>query len=114
MRIAAVAALVVGVAVGLAGPAAADSLNGSYSATVIGGSIAPIGVEKIWLFYPCGVGCAERDVPGRPNLHCEFHLQGSTWTCAPHPGISDTVDANTLVAHSIEPGGTIDWQLVRH
>lgn len=114
MRIAALAALAAGASVALAGPASADSLDGNYTATVTGGSIAPPGITKTWMFTPCGPGCATRDVPDRPNLHCEFHLQGTTWTCSPHAGISDTLDATTLVAHSVEPGGTIDWQLTRN
>lgn len=115
VRIAVLAALAAGISVGLAGPASADSLSGIYRATVIGGSIAPVGVVKTWVFTPCGAGCAARDVPDKPNLHCEFRLQGgTTWSCSPHEGVSDTLDADTLVAHSVEPGGTIDWQLIRN
>ncbi|WIM88853.1 hypothetical protein PT015_05075 [Candidatus Mycobacterium wuenschmannii] len=106
-------AVMVGASIGLAGSASADPLIGSYSAKVTGGNIAPLGAVRPWVFTSCGADCTSREVPGDgPSLTREFHRQGNTWTTTTADG-SETVDADTLVAHSYEPAGSIDWQLTK-
>lgn len=63
-----------GASLGLAGPALADSLEGTYTAEVIGvdGSASPL-TNSPWVLTPCGPDCVSGG--GR-----EFHLQGNTWT----------------------------------
>lgn len=57
-RIAATAAVLAGAAVGLASPASAEPLQGTYTAEVIAsdGSASPL-TNSPWVFTPCGPDC---------------------------------------------------------
>lgn len=110
LRIAAVVAVLAGTALGLAGSASAEPLEGPYTATVTGGDVLAVGKKMPWAFTPCGPGCAQRIlIGGEPS---EFHLQGNTWTST-FGSVTETVDATTLSATTHQPDGTITWQLER-
>ncbi len=121
MRIAAVTATMGGVAVGLAGPASADPLSGSYTATVIdGGGFVKNGVIKTWTFTPCGPDCTRYQSEGG-TVALDLHLQGDTWTGTQDQGKGThtlTVDNNSLVANEDFRSGQADvpvvWQLAKN
>jgi hypothetical protein len=75
MRIAAVAAVLTGASVGLAGPAYADPLSGSYTATVVS-SMGYLGDKTAtWVFTPCGPDCVRVSAQ-----NSELHGQDGEWT----------------------------------
>lgn len=73
LRVAALTVLLTGTAVGLASPASAEPLSGTYTAEVIGrdGTPSLLG-DSPWVFTPCGADCTRS--AGR-----EFRLHGNTW-----------------------------------
>lgn len=73
-RIAAIAAAVGCISVGLAGQAEAAPLEGTYTAEVIAvdGSASPL-TNSPWVLTPCGGDCTRA-------ADKEFRLQGNTWT----------------------------------
>jgi hypothetical protein len=76
MRIAAMAAIVAGASVGLASPASAEPLSGTYTAEVIGNNGVPSPLTNSpWAFAPCGPDCTR-------GGDREFRLQGDTWTAS--------------------------------
>jgi hypothetical protein len=89
-----------GAAVGLAGPASADELNGSYTQT---GGFA--GTTQV-TFSPCGPDCLRRTTEGSGVVR-QFRRQGSTWVTADSIGSGDcTIDMNTLQESNVFPDGT--------
>jgi hypothetical protein len=69
---------VLGVAIGLAGMASADPLNGKYLATVTdGGTHMRVGSTQTVMFSPCGPDCTH--IVKAPGI-TDLHLQGNTWT----------------------------------
>lgn len=76
----AVAAVLAGAAVGLAGPASADPVDGSYTATMIdGGGIKKDGsMATFTLTSSCGPDCINLNTgSGSPF---DLHRQGNAWT----------------------------------
>ncbi len=112
MQIAAVAAVITGAAVGLAGSAsAAEPLSGSYRQTTTDSSKFPPGSYMPRVFTPCGPDCT-RDVTN-PNYVEDFHLQGSTWTFHGDGG-NDSFDANSLAGRYVSDSGWyVNYQLTR-
>jgi hypothetical protein len=93
IRIAAAGAALVCASIGLAGPANAEALDGSYTA-VLSSSSGPATLTQTWDFVPCGPDCARRIADG-----LELHLQGNTWTGSTivNGGTCTTsIDATTL------------------
>lgn len=91
----AVASVAVATAVGLAGPAAAEPLDGTY--TVVYTGMMGATLDSTWGFTSCGPSCARQDVNDGPPR--EFHLQGNTWsTSFTNNGVtcSTTIDKDTL------------------
>jgi hypothetical protein len=84
-----VTAVVAGVAVGLAAPASAEPLSGTYSAVLGNG-----GTARTWVFTPCGPGCASLEIDP-PSTSRELHQQGNTWS-GTNDGCTTTVDSVTL------------------
>jgi hypothetical protein len=75
----AVAAVLSGAAVGLAGPAAAEPLSGDYAATVIdGGGRLAVGKSGPAALTPCGTDCTHLQLG--PQKGSDLHLQGNNWT----------------------------------
>jgi hypothetical protein len=110
VRVAAMAAA----AVGLAGPASADPLSGSYTATVIEGGMA--GFHKTLVATPCGANCTHLEGTAPVDLH----LQGDSWTGTRptrDPDVTCTVTVNsTSLVETDECGssGVTRWQLTKN
>ena len=84
-RALAVGAVFAGTAVGLAGPASAEPLSGSFLATITDVNPAwdkasPGNAMDVTL-TPCGADCTTMAAPHVPNpWSTDLHLQGNTWT----------------------------------
>lgn len=69
--------MVAGVSVGVASPALAEPLSGTYTAVIGNGTTT----TQTWTFTPCGPDCARVDrVSDGPLPPIEMHLQGTTWS----------------------------------
>lgn len=107
-RLAVTAALMIGASVGLAGPAAAESLDGTYTGSVTGGP-GPVGEPSTWVFTSCGPGCVQETSSNRGVLH----LQGNTWT-GTSDGCALTIDNGSLAGAIACPGyDALRFQLSR-
>lgn len=105
-RIATLAAILAGAAVGLAAPASAELLDGTYEVTnYTSSSGAQTGGSKTWVISSCGAGCKRVNVPGDTTGGNEYHLQGNTWTCITPSGATVyTIDDTSLVGSVGMPG----------
>ncbi len=83
--------LLAGAAVGLAAPASADLVDGSYQLTYSEPDGPP---PTTWIVTSCGAGCKTLQSP--PYDPTDWHLQGSTWTAPSEDGSTHTIDNNTL------------------
>jgi len=92
MRGLGVVAVGAGAAVGLAGPALADGLDGTYSGVVT--NAAGSTVTQTYIFTSCGEGCLRLDVPGGTTR--DLKQQGGVWTRTFDHGCSETFDPATL------------------
>jgi hypothetical protein len=94
-RLAAVPAVLITAAIGLAGQASADNeLSGKYQAVYSGSNRS---TNQTWQFTPCGAGCSRQDLEG--GLSKEFHLEVATWTTSSSENgdiCRTTIDSNTL------------------
>jgi hypothetical protein len=91
MRIAALAAVMAGAAVGLASPASAELLDGTYDQT------NPDGHTVAVVFTSCGADCKHADYPGTSAPQREYHLKGNTWTASIGKyNEVETIDNDTL------------------
>jgi hypothetical protein len=82
----------------IAGPAAADSLSGPYTATVLDG-LANY-KSTTYTFSPCGSGCTHLAIGDGP-VGGDLHLKGNMWTGALNNAGTDCTEAvngDTLVA----------------
>jgi hypothetical protein len=78
-RAMAVAAVLAGAAVGMAGPASAEPLSGPYTTTIIdGGGIKENGSTSIWTLASCGPDCTRLQTAS--GFAFDLHPQGNTWT----------------------------------
>jgi hypothetical protein len=72
-----------GAAVGLAGPASAEPLSGTYSATFNSSSgemQTRAGDTLTFVLTPCGPDCTHLANPSEPSTDKDLHLLGSLWT----------------------------------
>lgn len=111
MRVAVLAAVAAGAAVGLAVPASAELTEGSYTSYV---SEVP---GYIWVFSSCGQGCMRMEVPATGAVD-EFRLEGTNWvsrdgsrTTTIDPSLAVTTVSGDSCPVSVCP--TIHSQLVR-
>lgn len=120
--LAASAALVV-VAVGLAGPASADPLSGTYTATVTqatdtsGFGPPPIaaGDQLTWLLSPCGPDCTRVEVADRPKHALDLQAQGESWSGGPNAiGCSKTIDPGAATATEVCKSWIINYALTNN
>jgi hypothetical protein len=96
--IAIVAAAMASAAIGLASPASAEPLSGSYNALVInGGGVLVNGQTVSWTLSSCGPDCLRVDNKFDNGRSEEFHLQGNTWIGPSEDGCTDKLDNNSLV-----------------
>jgi hypothetical protein len=95
----AVGAFFAGAAVGLASPAYAEPLSGTYTATATGddGSTA----NANWVLTPCGADCLTLNWGvSSPE---EMHRQGSIWTSTDSKGCITTMDEGSLAGSFVCP-----------
>lgn len=72
-----VAALTACTAVGLASPASAEPLSGSYNGILIDGTGEVLNPKPVSLnFVPCGPDCTHMKTPSQA---IDLHLQGTAW-----------------------------------
>ncbi|WIM88855.1 hypothetical protein PT015_05085 [Candidatus Mycobacterium wuenschmannii] len=89
-RLAALAAVLTGAAVGLAAPAFADLADGAYQATPDQPDMKVLNV----VVSSCGVGC--KNIAGIVKDDLPFHLDGASWTSTDRFGDVRTIDNNSL------------------
>jgi hypothetical protein len=101
-RFAILAAAMVGAAMGLASPASAELLDGTYKLTYFKVSGPPSYV----VVTSCGAGCKHIQMWGgyEPS---DFHLQGNTWT-SNSKDYEETIDNNTLLGTASSWGYRLD------
>jgi hypothetical protein len=85
LRITALVVTMAGAAVGLASPATAESLSGSYAVT--GEGLQP---NVSWDFASCGANCV------LANGGWQMHRQGTVWSGKVNDGCMTTIDENNL------------------
>ena len=109
----AVAAVVCGMAVGLAGQASAQLGEGSYTWTVGGSAGGFAGVHSEWTLTTCGQDCLT--VVFSNGKTGEFHLQGDTWTWTdPSTGCTWVTDNNSLAGRNNCPDSSTEYQLTQN
>jgi hypothetical protein len=110
----AVGVVLAGAAVGLASPASADPLSGSYTETATGGSFP--GLIRTFIATACGADCAHLE--WNTGTAGDLHPQGNTWTgtrIPPDVTCTYTVDMKSLVANDeCGPLGNTRWQLTKN
>lgn len=82
-----------GVAVGLAGPANAALTPGTYRSDDL---------TSEWVFTSCGDGCLRREVVTTGRVD-DFHRQGNTWTNVDEDGCTSSIDDASLVEETVCP-----------
>lgn len=93
IRMAALATLLTGAAVGLAAPAAAELLDGTYEETQDLNS----GSRTLTVVITsCGSGCKNLAGAYTTDEVQHFHLQGKTWTATDSMGSVFTIDDDSL------------------
>lgn len=96
------AVVLAGVAVGLASPAAAEELNGTYRYDHDGPS-----TWSTWTVTSCGPGCADVAATGGANwapYGGQAHLDGADWTM-----VSPWPDAGTCDGTPVTASRTLSW-----
>jgi hypothetical protein len=112
----AVGVVLAGAAVGLAVPASAEPLSGSYTETVIDGGME--GVTKMFVATACGPDCAHL-VWNVPGVVGDLHSHGDTWTGTHNtrqPDVTCTVTINmkSLVDNEeCGPFGNTRWRVAK-
>ena len=79
IRIATLAAVMAGAAVGLASPASAELIDGSYERTGDGPAGSVLAGPRTVVFTPCGTGCKNMAGSLMTDEVIQFHLNGKTW-----------------------------------
>jgi hypothetical protein len=92
-----VGGLLVGVAVGMAGPAAAEPLSGSYTETDT--PVRPGGPEQV-IFTPCGPDCTNWRYSDS-QVGFDMHLHGNRWVSDHNQNFS--FDKDSLQGSAIVP-----------
>ena len=101
----AVGVVLAGAAVGLASPASAELVDGTYQLRYL---VDPSPTPDTVVVTSCGAGCKRVQISG-PYAPSDYHLQGNTWTAASEAGSPITIDNNTLAGSA----NGHDYQLVK-
>lgn len=101
-RIAALAAVMAGAAVGLASPASAELLDGTYEQTGDGPAGSVLGGVRTVTITSCGAGCKNLAGADLSNRVHEYRLEGNTWT-ARDAGEVYTIDNGSLTGTETSP-----------
>jgi hypothetical protein len=111
-----------GAAIGLANPASADPLAGTYTATVVdatdtsGFGAPPVaaGETWTWVLTPCGPDCTHLDVPDKNKHAMDLVMQGGSWTGGPNEiGCTKTINAEATTATEACKFWNINWALTK-
>jgi hypothetical protein len=101
----AVGVVLLSCAIGLAGPASAEPLSGSYTRTIIdGGGLFKNGATDEETFTSCGPDCSHMQIVGNDGGH-DFHLQGNNWVNSDN-GYMCTFDKDSLQGTLDSPKGS--------
>lgn len=96
-------------AVGFAGPASAQPLDGMYSITVTDGAGIVNNGDKLGAFVsPCGPDCTRLVTPAWST---DARLQGNTWTGITTEGLTLTFDKDSLAGAMVKGPQTVQVQL---
>lgn len=97
---------------GVAGPAAAEALDGAYRLTVTdGGGFVDNGAKDTAFMTPCGTDCTK---VATPIWSAEMRLQGATWTGVTSSGLVFSFDKDSLAGSLVKNGNeTVLVQLDR-
>ncbi len=104
-------------AVGLAGPASAQPLSGSYTEKVIDGAFP--GLIRTFVATACGPDCAHLEW-SVPETAGDLHSQGDTWAGTRNTGVPDIRCTVTIDKSLVENddcgslGGNTRWQLTKN
>lgn len=118
-RIAALATLVAGAGLGLAGPAHADLNDGTYTMTITASDQFQVGSTQTWNVGSCGPDCRHVDVVGGDTPY-DFHLIGESWSAAQPPsaqayGFTTSIDNGSLAGtFDFEDGAHYNYQLKKN
>ena len=113
IRAIAVGAVFAGAAVGLASPASAEPLSGSYNATMIepGASGGEVGLAAHFLFTPCGPDCTGAQSEFGTS---ELHPQGDAWTgSSPGSPCTWTIDSSLVISNQCPGDPRVAFQLTK-
>lgn len=100
--------VLIGTAVGLAGPASAQLEPGSYTNISVGGMFA--GIKSPWVITPCGENCLTVLYPNGKTVNYQLH--GNTWT-GNDPECVRTIDNDSLTARADCGQGVAESQLTK-
>ncbi len=96
IRIATLAAVMAGAAVGLASPASAELIDGSYERTGDGPAGSNFAGPITVIVSSCGAGCRNLAGTLKSDEVVQLHLGGSTWTGTNSFHDQLTIDNNSL------------------
>ena len=118
LRLAAPAALALGAALGLAGPASADLNDGTYTMTITASNQFKVGQTQTWNVGSCGPDCRHAEVAGGDTPY-DFHLAGNSWTAGQPSGqahgFTTTVDNSSLAGtFTFDDGASYNYQLKKN
>lgn len=109
----AVVTAVLGAALGLAGVATADTLEGPYSITVTNGrGVIADGAKQGVFTSPCGPDCVTFNAG---NWTADMRLQNGTWSGVTSAGLTLSFDSATMAGTMVKPATneTLDVQVVK-
>lgn len=117
-RIAALATLVAGASIGLAGPAYAELTDGSYTMTITESNQFKVGQNQTWQVGSCGPDCRHVEVAGGDTPY-DFRLAGSTWNASQPTGqahgFTTSVDDGSLAGtFTFDDGAYYKYQLKKN
>lgn len=119
IRALAAAAILAGAAIGVAGPASADPLDGPYTHTITDKTGGPykIGAQTPWILSPCGPNCLHVHQAVDPEWDTDLHLEGNRWTGIILSGRKTSFDKDSLVGEDVTPFGnttfTVSYTLTK-
>jgi hypothetical protein len=102
LRIATLATVLAGAAVGLASPASAELIDGTYQRTG-DGSAGSTFSEKTIVVTSCGAGCENLAQTLLSDEVVQMHLDGKTWTGTNSFGDALTIDNDSLTGTETGP-----------
>ncbi|CAJ1494607.1 hypothetical protein MU0083_000865 [[Mycobacterium] kokjensenii] len=111
----ALAAILVGGAIGLVSPGQPVSLAGSFTMTITDGAgIVRAGAAHTWLLAPCGSDCLnvnDLDV----GWSSDAHREGNSWVWTINNGkLTHSFDQRTLAGKLAGEAGTVWWALTKN